>query len=99
MCVAHITRKSIRHALKLGLTAEEILAYLQRNIHPVHLEKPKLAPEKEFLMLLGDDDLASGSTRSSTLTDDEALLLTDPDQGHTGLPPSVSEQLLLWQEV
>jgi len=97
MCVAYVTRKSVRRALKLGITAEDILAYLKHNIHPVHLEKPKLAPEKEFLLLLGEDDL-TGANRAAR-TPDEALLLEEPEGANVGIPYSVVEQIKLWEEV
>ncbi|XP_064649377.1 general transcription factor IIH subunit 4-like isoform X2 [Lineus longissimus] len=44
MCVANITRDSVRQALQMGITAEQILHFLRSNAHPETLKHTPVIP-------------------------------------------------------
>ncbi|XBW35826.1 hypothetical protein QEN19_001399 [Hanseniaspora menglaensis] len=92
MVLGQITRDSIRRALRNGITAEQILAYLETHAHPQMI---KLA-EEQLEKKIGFDsmkkrqlDLANGKVSNSSDPDSIFRLQI--------LPPTVVDQIKLWQ--
>lgn len=107
LVVARITRRSVRDAFRRGISAEQIIRYLQQNRHSVHLEKQRTAAaaaaarilDRDAAILMGDDTLLRLESSGSIvgLTDDTG---GDGDDDHRvqGLPEQVAEQIQLWEE-
>lgn len=109
LCIARISRRSVRDAFRRGISAEQICRYLQQNRHNVHLEKQRTAAaaaaarllDRDAAILMGDDSLlrleSTGSVVGTHVTDDDTGG-ADDDNRINGLPEQVSEQIQLWEE-
>lgn len=90
MVLGQITRDSIRRALRNGITAEQILAYLETHAHPQMI---KLA-EEQLEKKIGIDNM---KRRQMDIENGKA----DQDQDNMFklqiLPPTVVDQIKLWQ--
>ncbi|KAL6926523.1 hypothetical protein ACO0SA_001837 [Hanseniaspora valbyensis] len=93
MVLGQITRDSIRRALRNGITAEQILAYLETHAHP---QMVKLA-EEQLEKKIGFDnmkkrqmDIESGKISGNNNEQDSMFKLQI-------LPPTVVDQIKLWQ--
>lgn len=90
MVLGQITRDSIRRALRNGITAEQILAYLETHAHPQMI---KLA-EEQLEKKIGIDNMKK---RQMDIENGKA----DQDQDNMFklqiLPPTVVDQIKLWQ--
>lgn len=92
MVLGQITRDSIRRALRNGITAEQILAYLETHAHPQMIKMAEEQLEKKIgfdNMKKRQLDIENGKV--SNINDQDALFRLQI------LPPTVVDQIKLWQ--
>ena len=104
--IAKITRRSIRDAFRRGISAAQVIRYLQQNRHSVHLERQRTAAaaaaarllDRDAAILMGDDSLLRLESTGSVVGTEMDPTGADDDERVEGLPEQVSEQILLWEE-
>lgn len=90
MCVAYITRKSIRSAFKKGIRAIDIIQYLRSNRHKVHLKIQKNT----------SSSMNSSYLLATTLSDNQNQNLESNFDYNPSfeINSDVESQLILWEE-
>lgn len=100
MCVARLTRQSVRAAFKKGLHSSHIISYLRANKHSAHSSPLSAAGSS-----LGGHSSANSKNSALSLAqalahgndsyDMEAMF---PTSKESGLPEQVEDQLRLWED-
>jgi len=95
MCVARLTRQSVRSAFKKGIHASHIIQYLQANKHAAYhaLQATKASSSANSR----NSALALAQTLS-TGSDNFTMETMFPTSKASGLPEQVEDQLKLWEE-
>jgi transcription initiation factor TFIIH subunit 4 len=95
MCVARLTRQSVREAFKKGIHAHHIIDYLRSNKHAAHIalqaaNRPNASNARNAAL-----SLAQALSSGNESVDMETMF---PTSKTSGLPEQVEDQLNLWEE-
>jgi transcription initiation factor TFIIH subunit 4 len=96
MCVARLTRQSVRAAFKKGLHANHIIQYLRVNKHAAH-NALQAANASSTVSNSRNSALALAQALAST-TDVNDMETMFPTSKTSGLPEQVEDQLVLWEQ-
>lgn len=95
MCVARLTRQSVRSAFRKGIHASHIIQYLQSNRHQAYNAIQSTKASHGFNSRNSALSLAQALNTGNGSEDMEAMF---PTSKISGLPEQVEDQLKLWEE-
>lgn len=100
MCVARLTRQSVRAAFKKGIHSSHIISYLRANKHTAHTsplstQGTSLNPSSTANSRNSALSLAQALAHGNDSYDMEAMF---PTSKESGLPEQVEDQLRLWED-
>jgi hypothetical protein len=96
MCVARLTRQSVRAAFKKGIHSSHIIEYLRANKHAAHTALQTATQTSNVSNSRNSAlSLAQALSSGNDSYDMEAMF---PTSKSSGLPEQVEDQLKLWEE-